>query len=69
MIADRCLWCDRAATRGPWCDVHAGRWQPGHRGHPPERIRELRRRLAAFVGPIRFPRWIRLARERYGLSR
>lgn len=80
MVAGRCLWCDSRTKRGSaFCAAHARRFEPGHRGRPPERVRELRRRIERleatfalqaqlFSKPNRLPSWLRRHRERYGLA-
>ena len=71
MIHGRCLWCDAPPKSGSaWCEEHAGRWTPGHRGHPPERIRALRRRVIEVLSRpvlLHLSWWMRRARGRYGL--
>lgn len=71
MIAGRCLLCDAPPKRGAAvCAIHARRFVPGHAGRPPERVRELRRRISEAAVVILVPRlpwWMRRHRARYGL--
>lgn len=81
MVEGRCLRCDAETFPGrTLCSIHgAERFEPGHRGRPPERVRALRRRIEhaeatfalqhqLFGKPSRLPWWIRRGRDRYGLA-